>query len=156
MDCSRCESCRVTRRIVVRGLYSSIDESVDRVEALLPLALRSDLVRAGIVEALGNSILHGTLRVDSRLREAGELDAWLDHVDARERLYRDLFVRVDVSLCGEGACVSFIDNGPGFDWRRAPARPGRGLSILRAAFADMRWNGAGNVLSVFILPARSS
>lgn len=155
MDCSRCESCLVTRRIVVRGLYSSIDESVDRVEALLPFSLRSDLVRAGIVEALGNSILHGTLCVDSALREVGELDAWLDHIEARERLLRDRFVRVDVSLCGEGACVSFIDNGPGFDWRRAPARPGRGLSILRAAFSELRWNGTGNILSALIRPTRS-
>ncbi len=133
-----------TRTLFVRAKYTTIEESVDAIEACVPWQHRSSLVRVAITEALANAIVHGALRISSRLRDDGEFEAWLSLIEDAERRAPD--EHVQVTVCDSR--IVFFDGGPGFDWRSSPVRPGRGLSILHAAFSSVRWNDTGNTLTV--------
>jgi anti-anti-sigma factor len=65
--------------------------------------------------------------------------------------------QVSLSLAAADGCLTAIvaDQGPGFDWRTAKASPpppeatsGRGLTILTLYADDMRYNAAGNQLTL--------
>jgi anti-sigma regulatory factor (Ser/Thr protein kinase) len=134
--------------MVFRARYSSLDDWVSVVEAHIPRWCRSDLVRAGIAEAMSNAIIHGALGLSSALRDEGEFEAWLALIEERERDRRESFVTVSIEREGErdGVVLVVSDPGEGFAWRSMPARTGRGLSILHAAFDSVRWNDVGNTL----------
>jgi anti-sigma regulatory factor (Ser/Thr protein kinase) len=150
-------SSRSVLTLVFRARYTTLDESVDAIEQCLPFAYRTDLTRMGIAEALANSMIHGALRVPSQPRDEGRLEEWLALIERAEREREDEIVAVCINAHGPGISLEFSDSGPGFDWRAAPIREGRGLSILHTVFDAVRWNEAGNTLSVHLLqPARSS
>lgn len=140
--------------LVFRARYSSLDEWVSVVETHIPEWCRTDLVRAGIAEAMSNAIIHGALGITSALRDAGEFDAWLAMVDARERDCGPSFVTVSIERAEEGVVLEVSDPGAGFPWKSEPARAGRGLSILIAAFDSVRWNDAGNTLFAHLTDRR--
>ena len=65
--------------------------------------------------------------------------------------------QVSLSLAAAAGCLTatVADQGPGFDWRTAKASPpppeatsGRGLTILTLYADDMRYNAAGNQLTL--------
>jgi anti-sigma regulatory factor (Ser/Thr protein kinase) len=132
--------------MVFRARYSSLDDWVSVIEAHIPRRCRSDLVRAGIAEAMSNAIIHGALGLSSALRDEGEFDAWLALIEERERACRGAFVTVSVDREGEDLVLEVSDPGSGFAWRSMAPRAGRGLSILHAAFSSVRWNDLGNTL----------
>jgi anti-sigma regulatory factor (Ser/Thr protein kinase) len=130
--------------------YSSLWTYVGWIEARLPGWACSELVRVGIAEALSNAIIHGALEVDGSLRDAGEMLAWLESLDAAEQ--RDTAATICVSLAVRANAVHLcVDGGGrGFDWRNAERRVGRGLSIIHAAFDHVRWNDSGTALFVTV------
>jgi CheY-like chemotaxis protein len=112
--------------------------------------------RAGIAleEALLNAIYHGNLEVSSDLRENGD-DAFRCTATQRrgEEPYASRRVRISARLTTSHATFIIIDQGPGFDVASLPdptdpaflERPsGRGLLLMRAFMDEVRYNAAGN------------
>lgn len=130
--------------------YSSLWTYVGWIEASLPIWARSALVRVGIAEALSNAIIHGALEVDSSLRDAGEMLAWLEALDVAEQDGADVTVCVSMSVQPTAVHLCVDGGGRGFDWRNAERRVGRGLSIIHAAFDHVRWNDSGTALFVTV------
>jgi anti-sigma regulatory factor (Ser/Thr protein kinase) len=142
--------------LVFRARYSSLDEWVSVIEAHLPRCCRSDLVRAGIAEAMSNAIIHGALGISSALRDEGEFEAWLALIEERERDRQEAFVTVSIEFdgAGDGVVLEVRDQGEGFPWKSLPVRTGRGISIMHAAFDSVRWNDVGNTLIVRLTARR--
>lgn len=113
------------------------------IEGVLPPPYRGELVRIGLVEALMNAIVHGAFGVET----STDFDAYLDAIQAAESEGRRQ-VRCTVRASESQCEVVIADEGRGFDWRTVPTTRGHGLSILREVFADVRWNSAGNELSL--------
>jgi anti-sigma regulatory factor (Ser/Thr protein kinase) len=125
------------RHFVFSASYAGVDRIADRLLDALPEEERTARVRIGVVEALANAILHGALRVPER----GGLDDLPEFLESMDR-----YDSAEVTLwAGVGArVIAIYDGGPGFDWRSALRRPGRGLSIMRHVFGAVEWNDAGN------------
>lgn len=112
--------------------------------------------RSGIAleEALLNAIYHGNLEVSSDLRENG--DEAFHRLAAERRAadpYRGRRVRVTARLTPRRAAFVIADQGPGFDVSNLPDptapehldRPcGRGVLLMRAFMTEVRYNPAGN------------
>lgn len=146
-----------TTRFSFAARYSAIPEYVSAVVAALPVSLRTDLVRAGLAEALGNAVLHGAFGLDPSVRDAGDVESWLDAIDQAERSPRVLDrVIVAVRARSTRCVVRVSDPGLGFDWRHALERDGHGLAVLHEAFASVRWNDAGNAVSLTLRTQRDA
>jgi anti-sigma regulatory factor (Ser/Thr protein kinase) len=110
-------------------------------------------VRAGLVEALGNAIIHGALGVSYEGRAAGDIEASLDAIDrASAALAGCASVRVEIKTDSAGTAIVITDPGPGFDWRASPSSGGLGLTIMRSVFCAIHWNAEGNVVSLGLAP----
>jgi CheY-like chemotaxis protein len=116
--------------------------------------------RTGIAleEALLNAIYHGNLEVSSDLRLDGDEPF---HRMARERReqepYRDRRVHVSARMTRQKATFVIADQGPGFDISQLPDptdpanldRPsGRGLLLMRMFMDEVRYNTAGNQITL--------
>lgn len=126
--------------------YSSLWTYVGWIEARLPSWARSEFVCVGIAEALSNAIIHGALAVDGSLRDAGEMLAWLESLDAAEQRDSTATIFVSLSVHADAVHLCVDGGGRGFDWRNAERRVGRGLSLIHAAFSHVRWNDSGTAL----------
>ncbi len=112
--------------------------------------------RAGIAleEALLNAVYHGNLEVSSDLRQNGDAEF---HKLARQRRkqqpYTSRRVRVTARLTPTHATFVIMDEGPGFDVTKLPdptdpaflEKPsGRGVLLMRTFMDEVRYNAAGN------------
>ena len=124
------------------------------------LCSEGDLIRVGTAlhEALVNANEHGNLELDSVLRED---DTGVYHRLARERSsqapYKDRRVHVATRLTRDEATFVIRDEGPGFDHskRPDPTDPanlekvsGRGLFLIHTFMDDVRFNAAGNEITM--------
>jgi CheY-like chemotaxis protein/anti-sigma regulatory factor (Ser/Thr protein kinase) len=112
--------------------------------------------RAGIAleEALLNAVYHGNLEVSSELRVNGD-EPFLKLVAERrqQNQYCDRRVKVTARVSPKRATFVIADEGPGFDISKLPDptdpnnidRPsGRGVLLMRAFMNEVRYNAAGN------------
>jgi anti-sigma regulatory factor (Ser/Thr protein kinase) len=119
-------------------------------------------MRAGVAleEALLNAIYHGNLEISSELKENGDEPF---HALARERRALEPFasrrVRVAARLTRRRAAFVIEDDGPGFDVANLPdptepeylERPcGRGLLLMRTFMDEVRYNPAGNRVTLLL------
>lgn len=115
-------------------------------------------ITTALDEALTNAYYHGNLEVRSEIREH---DARAYRALAERRRvrapYRDRRIRVRADISAETACFVIADDGRGFDVREVPdptapenlARPsGRGIFLMRTFLDDVRYNDAGNEVTL--------
>lgn len=119
-------------------------------------------VRLGVRELLINAIEHGNLEIDyetkSKLLAAGE---YLKFVNQRqqEAAYRERKVIVEHSINPDRAIYRIKDEGNGFDhaamerrtltdMQQGDLQHGRGMAMARSIFDVVRYNKAGNVVTV--------
>lgn len=139
---------REVARFMFPATHSRAEEYAMRIERALPPELQRPDVRVGLVEALTNAILHGAFGIQ---RETEDVEPYLDAIDAAERTRAGrTVIGVTVWSGQKGVDVVVNDFGPGFDWRRALMKSGRGLSILHEVFDDVRWNAGGNCVRLTI------
>jgi anti-sigma regulatory factor (Ser/Thr protein kinase) len=143
---------RMKRREVAQFMFpashSRAEEYARRIEQTLPPELQRPDVRAGLVEAITNAILHGAFGIQ---RESEDVERYLDAIEDAERTRAGkTLIGVTVRAGKRGFDVIVNDFGPGFDWRRALRKIGRGLSILHEVFEDVRWNAGGNCVRLTI------
>lgn len=136
-------------RFVFPARHSRTEEYALCIERALPPELQRPDVRAGLVEALTNAILHGAFGIHT---ETDDVEHYLDAIDRAEQRLAGKTV-IGVTVCaGDGkADVIVNDFGEGFDWRSIPAtRRGRGLGILHEVFETVSWNPGGNCVRLTI------
>ncbi len=118
------------------------------------------LMQMGVAlqEALVNAAHHGNLEMTSELR-LKDLEAYRALLEERRRSspYRERKVRVEARFTGSEARFLVQDEGPGFDWRTLPdctdpenlARAcGRGVTLMRSFMDEVRFNEAGNAVTM--------
>jgi CheY-like chemotaxis protein/anti-sigma regulatory factor (Ser/Thr protein kinase) len=124
----------------------------------LPLADETERLRVGIAleEALTNACYHGNLEVGATLRTA---DRQAQEQLARQRRweapYRDRRIRVRARISREEATFVIRDEGPGFDVSQLPTGvsvaehgAGRGVILMRSIMDEVRYNEAGNEVTL--------
>lgn len=111
-------------------------------------------VSAALTEALQNAVEHGSLEMDSTLRER----TVEEYAEVRKERcatppYRDRRVHVVERCLPDEVTYVVRDEGPGFDTSRVPdprdpenlLKPsGRGLLLMRTFMNEVRFNGPGN------------
>ena len=120
----------------------------------------ADLIRIGTAlhEAFVNAVEHGSLELDSDLRNAAD-GAYQRMAEARRRQppFWDSEGSGDAARKRDGARVVIRDEGPGFDPRRLPDPTvpenigkisGRGLLLIRTFMDDVRFNETGNEIAL--------
>lgn len=143
---------RMKRQSIARFMFparhSRTEEYALRIEQALPPKLQRLEVRAGLVEALTNAILHGAFGIR---RETEDIEMYLDAIEQAEKQHAGkTVIGVTVQASDDKADVTVNDFGQGFDWRTAMKRSGRGLSILHEVFDAVRWNAGGNCVCLTI------
>ncbi len=114
-------------------------------------------------EALTNAAEHGNLEMDSDLRRSDRV-AYYHEVNRRleQRPYRERPVRVVARLSQQEARFEIRDRGPGFDPAALPdpTQPdnvlrttGRGIYLMRMFMDEVRFNAAGNEVTLIKRPA---
>jgi len=122
----------------------------------------TELVRVGVAltEALHNAIYHGNLELSSKIRETNGQSYYLE-AESRRRLppYASRRVRLTAKESPDEGRYVIHDDGPGFDVARVladdPADPqnvtrrsGRGLFLIRMFMSEVRFNAAGNEITL--------
>jgi CheY-like chemotaxis protein len=122
----------------------------------------TERVRVGVAlnEALRNAVYHGNLELDSELRRRSA-DEYFQ--EAENRRQREPFcwrrVQLEARESRDEARYVIRDEGPGFDVARVveddPTNPqnltrpsGRGLFLIRTFMSDVRFNAAGNEITM--------
>jgi CheY-like chemotaxis protein len=145
-----------------RALVSHLQEDL----RLLHLCRESDLIRVGtaLTEALANALHHGNLELDSSLRERADGEYW-KLAKEREQIapFRDRRVHVQVRLTQTQATFVVRDEGHGFDVAALPdprdpenitKASGRGVMLIRTFMDEVRYNEAGNEITMVMTPGR--
>jgi CheY-like chemotaxis protein/anti-sigma regulatory factor (Ser/Thr protein kinase) len=125
---------------------------------LASLALTRETVRIGVAltEAVTNAVVHGCLKVGARPRQ-GDIAAYdaLYASRLQDAPYRDRCVRFQAKLSPQEALFVVQDEGPGFhglrdlpDPANFDAASGRGLVLLRTLMDEVRFNAAGNEVTL--------
>lgn len=140
----------VITRLQVRAQYSTIHDEVALIESHLPSDVHSPLTHLGIVEALSNAVLHGALQVSSEARNDGRFVEWLEAIEVAEAQRPNAVVQVTIESHDTHTEITLFDGGPGFDWRNASVRRGRGLQLIEQCFAHIHFNHAGNQLHLLL------
>jgi CheY-like chemotaxis protein len=131
-------------------------------EHLAPLRLsdQNGLIRIGVSleEALVNAMYHGNLEVDSHLRQEDERQFHQLIEERRNKVpYRDRRLRVMTRMTPAQAEFVVTDEGRGFDPSALPdptdpanleSIGGRGLLLIRTFMDDVRFNKAGNQITM--------
>ena len=130
--------------------------------SLMGLCDPGEQVQVGVAlsEAVNNAMQHGNLEVDSKLREES-IEAYHEAVLARARQapYRDRKVHVTAKLSRDEARFVVRDEGSGFDPGALPdpldpenleKASGRGVLLMRAFMDDVRYNDAGNEVTLVL------
>jgi CheY-like chemotaxis protein len=142
------------------ALLKALVNHVQQVLRCLPLADETERLRVGLAleEALANACYHGNLEVGAA---AGQADraAWeqLARSRAGEAPYRDRRIHVTVRVSRAEAVFVVRDEGPGFPAARTLALaetpdgepgPGRGVVLMRTIMDEVRYNDAGNEVTL--------
>jgi CheY-like chemotaxis protein/anti-sigma regulatory factor (Ser/Thr protein kinase) len=122
---------------------------------------KSGLIRVGTAlhEALVNAIEHGNLELRSELRDIDDRKAYqLMLVQRRdESPYRDRRLHLHAKFSHAEAVYHIRDEGPGFDTSKLPdpTNPanlenvsGRGLYLIRTFMDEVKFNSAGNEITL--------
>ncbi len=122
---------------------------------------KNGLIRVGTAlhEVLVNAVEHGNLEVSSGLRENPDPNAYKALVDHRRAQppYRDRRVRLTARFSRREVVYTIRDEGPGFDVSSLPDPTdpanlgkcsGRGLLLIRTFMDDVRFNAAGNEITL--------
>lgn len=114
-------------------------------------------VRIGIGEMLANAIEHGNLGISAAEKEEALAQGRYDDLlAARRAVPANAAKRVSIEArVSRGQLrVTVRDEGAGFDWRRLAdagtggTLAGRGILLARAHFDEVRWNAAGNEVTL--------
>jgi CheY-like chemotaxis protein len=120
----------------------------------------TDCLRVGVAleEALLNSYYHGNLEISSKLRETDHNAYYqLSKRRSQEPPYCHRRIYVESLLTPEECRILIRDEGPGFDPSSLPdatdpanlERPcGRGLLLMRTFMDEVRYNDAGNEVTL--------
>lgn len=148
---------------VLRNDLSLIRAAVNLLQLMLrclPLGDEIERLRVGIAleEALKNAYYHGNLELGAiQPRPAREDYASLAAQRHMESPYRERRIHVSAEIGRSGAVFVVRDEGAGFDvagWLDktavldADAASNRGLSLMRSIMDDVRFNAAGNEVSL--------
>jgi CheY-like chemotaxis protein/anti-sigma regulatory factor (Ser/Thr protein kinase) len=126
----------------------------------LPLADETERLRVGLAleEALTNAYYHGNLEIGALTAEHNRQN--YDQYAARrleEEPYRSRHVRASIRLGRDEVVFVVRDEGPGFDVTRLPPvtnlpdadrGAGRGVVLMRTIMDDVRYNAAGNEVTL--------
>jgi len=120
----------------------------------------TERIRIGVAlqEALINALYHGNLEVHSELQEDNPAK-YYEVIELRQRMepYRSRSIRVDARLSRSEAVFVIRDEGPGFDISKVPdptepgnldRASGRGLLLMRKFMSEVRFNDAGNQVTL--------
>jgi CheY-like chemotaxis protein len=120
----------------------------------------TERVRIGVAlqEALINALYHGNLEVHSDLQE-DDPTRYYELIEQRQAIepYRSRSIYVDAQLSRSEAVFVIRDEGPGFDISKVPDptepdnldKPsGRGLLLMRKFMSEVRFNDAGNQVTL--------
>lgn len=137
-------------------LIAHLEEELDRFH----LCDASERIRVGtaLSEALTNAVDHGNLELDSELRETSD-EAYfeLGRRRAAASPYCDRRVHITTRLTPSEVTYVIRDEGPGFDHAGLPdptdpenltKLSGRGLLLIRTFMDDVRFNDAGNEITM--------
>ena len=160
----------VLRRMQSRSESFVVENELDLVLSLsrylqLSLATQWGLdmsarmqIGMALEEALLNSMYHGNLEVDSKLKEE-DFQSFYELAEARRVAspYRERRITVEVRSTPQGVSYSIRDQGPGFDLSKLPDptalenldRPcGRGVMLMRAFMDEVHYNDKGNQVTL--------
>jgi len=118
-------------------------------------------IRLAVEEALLNALYRGNLEISPRL-EQSDRTAFNQMVEARsaEPSFRDRRLHVSWTVARDGLTVVVKDDGTGFDIAASANREenvdfdtvfGRGLLIMRTFMDEVRYNAAGNEVTLIKL-----
>jgi len=115
-------------------------------------------IGTAIEEALLNAYYHGSLEMDSNLKDSDQSEFYaVAERRSQETPYRERTVTVDVELTPEEFVLTVRDEGPGFDPSTLPdplemenrERPcGRGVMLMRSFMDDVAYNARGNEVTL--------
>jgi sigma-B regulation protein RsbU (phosphoserine phosphatase) len=140
-----------------------IDLVVAWAERVAPPWVERDRLRVGMLEAVTNAVVHGSLAVSSALRDGdGSLDAYLDAIDERSHEAAAATDRLHVAFeaTADGCCFSLRWPGqacplavrtappPGLD---TLAASGLGLGLICDAFDRAVWSEDGRSLTLSLI-----
>jgi CheY-like chemotaxis protein/anti-sigma regulatory factor (Ser/Thr protein kinase) len=111
-----------------------------------------------VEEALVNAQIHGNLEIDRRLIASNDIAArTMLNARLHESPYAERRIFLNLEIAPDRLQCTVRDEGAGFDVRTLP-RPGdmepfdeargRGMMLLRTFFDTIRWNVAGNEVTV--------
>jgi CheY-like chemotaxis protein len=115
-------------------------------------------IRLAVEEALLNGLYRGNLEISPQLQHS-DREAFNQTIGTRsaEPPYRDRRVHVSWTIAREGITVVVTDDGSGFDAAASANREenvdfdtlfGRGLLIMRTFMDEIRYNAAGNEVTL--------
>jgi len=128
---------------------------------------------AAVFEALENAMFHGNLELSSGLKQPATADAYAALLEQRQRQhpYRDRRVWVTTQIAPHAVHVTIRDEGQGFDASRwntgppfaseppagsaPPERRGRGWLVVQHFCSVVRYNEAGNEVTLTVPLAES-
>jgi CheY-like chemotaxis protein len=138
------------------GLIKALVAHVQQELRCLPLGDETERLRVGLAleEALTNACYHGNLEMGT----PGKSDREAFEQRARERLatapYRDRKIHAMVRISRAEAVFVVRDEGPGFnpsaisDVPDAARDTGRGIVLMRTIMDEVRYNAAGNEVTL--------
>lgn len=141
--------------VLIRGLVRHLQE----VLRCLPLGDETERLRVGVAveEALENAFYHGNLEVASAPGPAAR-NGFEERVRGRvmEMPYAARRIHVRAKVDRQEAVFVIRDEGPGFDASRytsagiadGDAGAGRGIVLMRSVMDEVRYNAAGNEVTL--------
>ena len=140
---------------VIQALVDHLQQTL----RCLPLVDETERLRVGIAldEALSNAYYHGNLEVGSTIPEVDhEAYAELAQQRLTQSPYRTRQIYVHVAIDRSQAVYVIRDEGPGFDTAELPSeleekhsdRVGRGVILMRTIMDEVRYNEAGNEVTL--------
>jgi CheY-like chemotaxis protein/anti-sigma regulatory factor (Ser/Thr protein kinase) len=154
---SRLMSRRETYRLETElGLHTALSRHLRHLVGDVWRLDKTTQLRIGtaIEEALLNAYYHGSLEMDSELKDSDQSEFYaVAERRSGEAPFRDRRVTVDVELTPEEFVLTVRDEGPGFDPSALPDplddenrdRPcGRGVMLMRSFMDDVSYNPRGN------------
>jgi CheY-like chemotaxis protein len=142
------------------GMISALANYLRRFVRKAGLCDETNSIRTAVAleEALNNALFHGNLEIDSETRE-GNRTVYNELVQQRcnSAPYCDRKIYVEAILNDEEGRFLVRDEGPGFDPQQLPdptepanlEKPsGRGLLLMRTFMDDVRFNEAGNQVTL--------
>ena len=153
------------QKLVMGNQLFLVSEVAYRITRNLKLYLDSDMaefVRLSLVEIIINAIEHGNLEVSYQEKsEVLRVENYFEYITRRQSnpLYRNRNVTIEFDITPEKAEYTISDDGRGFDHEsffnneiagiNADLKPhGRGLYMSQKIFDEIRFNKAGNMVTL--------